>query len=199
MVTPGRRELHKAATRRALQDAALDLFERHGYERTTVRDVASAAGVTERTFFRYFPSKEDLVLGEVLDLIPVLAEAVRARPAGEPPYEAVLNGLLAVAEQRGTGLGVLFSGPPAHFMSRATRAAQPVLLQFEDGLAAALADRLTATGDREVEFRASVLARASVAAMRSTLIAFGGLPESDKGLPAALRLVREAFDVLVKP
>jgi len=200
MTGPGRRELHKAATRRALQDAALRMFEAGGYGQTTVRDIAEAAGVTERTFFRYFRSKEDLVLGEVFDLIPVLQEQVRRRPAGEDPYTAVLNALFAVAAERGSGLGILFSGPPAQFLSTPTRPAQPVLREFEDGLAEAIGDRLRACeldGDPAVlELRASVLARASVAAMRSTLIAYAQIPEQDKTLPQALRLVQEAFAAL---
>jgi AcrR family transcriptional regulator len=197
---PGRREAHKVATRQALQDAALRMFERHGYAATTVRDIASAAGVTERTFFRYFRSKEDLVLDEIVDLIPVLQAQVRARPPGESPYPAVLHALLAIAAQRGVGLGIMFSGPPARFLSQPTRPAQPVLREFEDGLVVVLAERLAAAdpgGDpRLLALNASVLARACVAAMRSTLIAYSALPEGQRTLPAARRLVREAFAAL---
>ncbi|HEV7974932.1 TetR family transcriptional regulator [Amycolatopsis sp.] len=203
MTTPGRRELNKAATRQALQSAALRMFDEQGYADTTVRDIASAADVTERTFFRYFPSKEDLVLGEVLDLIPVLGARVRARPADEPPYPAVLNALLDVAAEREAGMGILFSGPPAQFLSPRTRAGAPVLFEFEAGLAEAIVSRLRHTSNGEGEtalaLRASVLARASVAAMRSTLIAYSALPEREKTPPELLRLIRETFAVLLNP
>jgi AcrR family transcriptional regulator len=212
---PGRREAHKVATRQALQEAALRMFEQHGYAATTVRDIASAAGVTERTFFRYFPSKEDLVLGEIVDLIPVLQEQVRARPADEPPYTAVLQALLAIAARRGAGLGIMFSGPPARFLSQATRPAQPVLRELEDGLAQALESRLHEAGGAAgapggdggggrpgppvasgAALGTAVLARACVAAMRSTLIEYSALPEREKTLETVLRLVREAFAAL---
>ncbi|GIH14526.1 TetR/AcrR family transcriptional regulator [Rugosimonospora africana] len=203
MTQPGRREQHKLVTRQALQDAALRMFEQHGYAATTVRDIATAAGVTERTFFRYFPSKEDLVLGEIVDLIPVLQEQVRARPAGESPYTAVLHAVLAIACRRGTGLGIMFSGPPARFLSQATRPAQSVLRELEDGLAQALHTRLSpGPGDsdgaspRRPSLAASVLARACVAAMRSTLIVYSGLPDREKTLDRALELLREAFAAL---
>ncbi|MFI6676846.1 TetR family transcriptional regulator [Kribbella sp. NPDC050470] len=195
MVTSGRREQHKAATRRALQDAALQMFDDRGYADTTVRDIAGAAGVTERTFFRYFRSKEDLVLGEVLDLIPVLAEQIRNRPADERPYTAILNSLLALGAERSAGLGVLFSGPPARFAAP-TRNPDAVLLTFEDGIAEALAHRLRESDDHNTALRASVLARAAVAAMRATLIAYSTLPDRERTLTTALRLVQDAFTVL---
>ncbi|TDO29847.1 TetR family transcriptional regulator [Kribbella sp. VKM Ac-2527] len=191
MITPGRREQHKAATRSALQDAALQMFEERGYAQTTVRDISGAAGVTERTFFRYFRSKEDLVLGEVLDLLPVLTEHIRTRPRGEPPYPAILNSLLAVGAERPGGVGILFSGPPARFPA-STRRPDAVLLQFEDGIAAALAER---SGDGDT-LRASVLARAAVGAIRATLIAYAHLPDEDKTMTTALRLVQDAFAAL---
>ncbi|MFI7064707.1 TetR family transcriptional regulator [Kribbella sp. NPDC050124] len=194
MVTPGRREQHKAATRGALQEAALRMFEERGYTETTVRDIADAAGVTERTFFRYFRSKEDLVLGEVLDLLPVLTEHIRSRPAGEPPYTAVLNALLAVAAKRSGGVGVLFSGPPARFVP-SSRRPDAVLLEFEDGIAGALMERLDGSGE-DAPLRSSVLARAAVGAIRATLIAYSALPDHKKTMRAALHIAQDAFAVL---
>jgi AcrR family transcriptional regulator len=196
--TPGRRDQNKAATRSALHDAARRMFAEHGFERTTVRDIAAAAGVTERTFFRYFPAKEDLVLGEVLDLLPELHVQIVSRPAEEAPYRAVLGALLAVAEGRESGLAILFSGPPAHFLTRPRPGS--VLIEFENGIAAALAERLSTTGvvPGQVSFRAAVLARASVSAMRSTLLAYAALPEHERSLARARELVVVAFTVLAQ-
>ncbi|MDH6579925.1 TetR/AcrR family transcriptional regulator [Kitasatospora sp. MAP5-34] len=193
----GRRAQHKAATREALHQAALRMFEERGYDATTVKDIAAAASVTERTFFRYFPSKEDLVLGELSDLVPLLAEGIRRRPADEPPLRAVLAALLTVGGERGSGFAVLFSGPPARFVSAPTRPGRPVLFEFETGIAEALHARMGGAGP--VSLRASVLARAAVAAMRSALIAHADL-EGERPFPAAIvSLLDEAFAALESP
>lgn len=191
----GRREAHKAATRKALQDAAHRMFEERGYTHTTVRDIAAAAGVTERTFFRYFPSKEDLVLDEVLDLIPVMRSLVVARPAEEGPYDAVLGAALDLIADR--GLGLMFSGPPQRFPGQPVRQFLPVLTQFEEGLAGALEERLAADGEPgAVALRAAVLARAAVGAMRSALFAYAALPEEERTPRSAPELLRAAFRYL---
>lgn len=198
VITPGRREQHKAATREALQTAALRMFEQNGYDQTTVRDIAAAAGVTERTFFRYFPSKEDLVAAEMLDLIPVLQAYVRARPGDEDPLTAVFYAMVEMTNERG-GLGILFSGPPEDLGARKSK--RPVLLDFEDGLADALADRMrkagTAGNERVLGLHAGVLARAAVGAMRVTLEAYVTLPEPEQTLESAEMLMHAAFVALV--
>ncbi|MEV5430940.1 TetR family transcriptional regulator [Streptomyces sp. NPDC052701] len=91
---PGLRERKKQRTRDALLRAALELFTTRGYEETTVDEIAAAADVSQRTFFRYFASKE-----EVTFFVPRLAEshfvaAVRERPPGEAPLEALRRALL---------------------------------------------------------------------------------------------------------
>ncbi|MEV0616618.1 TetR family transcriptional regulator [Nonomuraea sp. NPDC050404] len=192
MVTAGRRELHKRATRQALQEAATRMFEERGFAETTVRDIAEAVGVTERTFFRYFASKEDLVLGEVLDLVAEVVRLVRERPAGEGPYTAVLNALSDLAAARGSGVAVLFTGLPGQVFSHPGRSAQPVLLDLEEQLARALHARL----GPDAALRASVLARASVGALRATVLAFRELPEDERTVESARDLARQAFDIL---
>jgi AcrR family transcriptional regulator len=77
---PGLRERKKASTRAAIQRHALRLFREQGYEATTVGQIAEAAEISESTFFRYFPTKEDVVLWDDFD--PRVAEAFRSQPAG---------------------------------------------------------------------------------------------------------------------
>ncbi|NEA46220.1 TetR family transcriptional regulator [Streptomyces sp. SID10815] len=84
----GLRERKKRKTRERIRHEAYRLFAAHGYEATTVDQIADAAEVSPSTFFRYFPSKEDVVLQDEYD--PALAEALRARPADEPFVDAVI-------------------------------------------------------------------------------------------------------------
>ncbi|MFI6204884.1 TetR family transcriptional regulator [Streptomyces sp. NPDC051041] len=91
---PGLRERKKQRTRDALLRAALELFTAKGYERTTVDEIAEAVGVSQRTFFRYFASKEEAAF-----FVARLAEshflaALRERPPGEPPLQALRRAVL---------------------------------------------------------------------------------------------------------
>lgn len=86
-----RRERKKQRTRDALIQAAMEQFAAKGYERTTVREITEAVDVSERTFFRYFASKEDLLLSFVRDGLSGFAEALMARPPEEEPLTAARN------------------------------------------------------------------------------------------------------------
>src|SRR5689334_13716823 len=83
----GLRERKKAKTRAAIQEHALRLFRKQGYEETTVEQIADAAEVSPSTFFRYFPTKEDVVLYDAFD--PLLIEAFRAQPPELTPTKAL--------------------------------------------------------------------------------------------------------------
>ncbi|MGQ4382194.1 acyl-CoA-like ligand-binding transcription factor [Streptomyces sp. SAS_270] len=87
----GLRERKKQKTLERIRREAYRLFAEHGYEATTVDQIAEAAEISPSTFFRYFPTKEDVVVQDEYD--PALAEAIRARPAGEPIVDAVLHSL----------------------------------------------------------------------------------------------------------
>jgi len=79
-------------TRAALQRCALELFLRDGYDATTVAAISRAAGVSQMTFFRHFPTKESVVLDDPYD--PVIAAKVAAQPVTLPPLERVRRGLV---------------------------------------------------------------------------------------------------------
>ncbi|WP_432054334.1 TetR family transcriptional regulator [Streptomyces sp. bgisy022] len=91
---PGLRELKKRRTRDALVRASLELFASQGFEGTTVDDIADAVGVSQRTFFRYFAGKEDAAFHVQRLAEARIVEAVRARPADEPPLEALRRAVL---------------------------------------------------------------------------------------------------------
>ena len=78
----GLRERKKRQTRRALADAALRLFAEQGYEQTTIAQIAAAAEVAPRTFFSYFPTKEDVLFGDTDERVDLIREAIADRPPG---------------------------------------------------------------------------------------------------------------------
>ncbi|MEV6105992.1 TetR family transcriptional regulator [Streptomyces sp. NPDC051940] len=88
----GLRERKKIRTRQAIRAAAYRLMGEQGYDATTVEQIAEAAEVSPSTVFRYFPTKEDIVLSDEYD--PMLVEAIRSRPADEPPLTALRRGVL---------------------------------------------------------------------------------------------------------
>lgn len=90
----GLRERKKARTRAAIRDHAMRLFREQGYAETTVDQIADAAEVSPSTFFRYFPTKEDVVLGD--EFGPLITEAFRAQPLDRTPIQAVRAALQQV-------------------------------------------------------------------------------------------------------
>jgi AcrR family transcriptional regulator len=88
-ITPGLRERKKAQTRRAISDVATRLFMERGFEAVTVAEVAEAAGVSIKTVFNYFGSKEELFLDREAEVRAAIVSAVAGRPEGQPVTEAL--------------------------------------------------------------------------------------------------------------
>jgi AcrR family transcriptional regulator len=188
---PGRRERKKLETREALQEAARRLFAEQGYDATTVKEIADAADVAERTFFRYFASKEDLLLPDLVSRFQAFERATAARPAAEPPLTAIREAAIEVfCDPAAAMLSVL--RPHAEALdpviaARLTRA----FLDSEDRLAAVLAVR--AGTDATVDTWAAVVAKAAMAAAR---VAFrAALTDGSGGGRLAVEL-RNAFAIL---
>jgi AcrR family transcriptional regulator len=83
------RERTRRAVHAEITDTALRLFAEHGFEATTVEQIAAAAGISRRSFFHYFRSKEDVVLGDLEALGRRVRDALEARPATETAWEAL--------------------------------------------------------------------------------------------------------------
>ncbi|GAA4971593.1 AcrR family transcriptional regulator [Nonomuraea thailandensis] len=85
----GLRERARRAVQAELATVALELFTERGFDEVTVDDIARAAGVSKRSFFRYFPAKEDAVFGGVQVMGDDIAEQLAARPADERPWDSL--------------------------------------------------------------------------------------------------------------
>ncbi len=94
----GRRDRKKMATRIAIEDAAARLYTTHGFKETSVPDITEMAGVSQRTFYRYFASKEDVLFGSWRQDLAVTVRLIESRPPNESPLEAMRGALLAMAE-----------------------------------------------------------------------------------------------------
>lgn len=106
----GLRARKRADTHARIHQAALTLFGRQGFEATTLDDIATAAGVSRRSLFHYFGSKEDIVLSTKAGLGELIEAAVARRPTDEP--------LLAMAEHALTDMAADFQGPEARALAR---------------------------------------------------------------------------------
>lgn len=95
---PGLRERKKAKTRRLLQQEALRLFLEQGYDSTTVEQICDAVDISPSTFFRYFPTKEDVIFTDDYD--PFMEEAITGRDPSEPIPDVVRATLFDLLEQR---------------------------------------------------------------------------------------------------
>lgn len=81
-----------------LREAAFELFARNGFANVTVEQIAEAAGVTERTFFRHFPTKEEVFFSDPKLIIAELVDAIRACPNPSSPFELVRAAVTRLAE-----------------------------------------------------------------------------------------------------
>ncbi|MBN2622374.1 MAG: TetR family transcriptional regulator [Acidimicrobiales bacterium] len=160
----GLRERKKERTRRAIADVALDLFESRGYGQTTVDDIAAAADVSPRTFFRYFASKDEAVFERADDVREAFTALLSSRPDDEPllvSLREIGNALISrelVDEARLRRLLVLIQAEPA-LRSRYNH----LIDLIESELTVWAADRL---GAAPTDLRPRLVAAAVLAARR---------------------------------
>lgn len=191
MAPRGRRAAHKLATHDRLIRSGVELFVAQGYERTTVEEIARAVGVSERTFFRYFRAKDDIIVGFCRYGLDLLIEAFDELPGDLPLVERVREAFGAVLEDAQAEL------PAVRLLADLLRSS-PVLRarwleeqqRFEDLLAARIEAGRAGEPGRDLEGR--VVAAALGAVVRAALQVW-----AERGMGDDLSdIVAEAFSLL---
>ena len=189
---PDWRQRKKAATSDRIRASALRLFREQGYHATTVEQIAAAAGVSHVTFFRYFPTKEDVALSDRYD--PLIASAIAQTPATWPLIQRIravlVQGLRLIYDADQDTLlaqNKLIVSTPAlrERMWAGQLATQQAILQALD------ADQL----DPHALFQAKVTVAACLAAAGTAVLTW---VEND-GTPELPDLIEQAFDALTCP
>lgn len=174
-------------------DAALALFLEHGFEETTVDQVVAAAGISRRSFFRYFGTKEDIVFGDLAEQGPVILEALRARPDDEPIWDALTHAFSVlttlISPERGALIGRLVT------TSSALRAAHlEKHLRWQEVLAPEV-ERRVGTGDAPPGLVGAAIVATALACLDAASTAWlqqggGDLAELQRLTEVALAAVR---------
>ncbi len=174
-----------ARTRARLLAAALELFTRQGYDRTTVAEIASAAGVTEMTFFRHFGSKDQLLIDDPYD--PLIAGAIGHQPTDLPPLTRAVRGIRAAWR----GVPITEEGDVRERLAivAATPSLAAAVRAGTAATEAAIGTELVAGGADRVE--AAIAAAAVMAALMTALLQWGSA--GDGTLATA---IERALDVL---
>jgi AcrR family transcriptional regulator len=188
---PGLRERRKQLTAAELEAAAYRLFGERGFDAVTVDDIAAEADVSRRTFFRYFASKEDVLLADHFVQLARLREAMAARPDDEPIVTALRNALLSMTsdfEDRKDMVilrGRLMRDTPS--LQARSLVHQKL---WEEAMQEMVADRLGV--DPVADLRPGVVSAATLAAMR---VAFTNWLVAGCG-GDLIKLTAEALDLL---
>jgi AcrR family transcriptional regulator len=192
------RDRKRARTRQALVEAATELFERDGYDETTVADIAAAADIGTRTFFSYFASKEELLFPESDARVRAAVEAIASRTEDDGPAEVLLRALHRVGDDnddmvsRLAALRLRLVRTVPAVRGRALQIQVDAQREIARHLAAAFPERLD-------EVSAAALTGAFVGAVTGALQVL--LHDPDQlGDPAAVQAaLRRATDVALRP
>lgn len=169
-----------------LQQAAVELFEEHGYERTTAAEIAARAGVTERTFFRHFADKREVLFDGQAILVDALTASIADAPAELGPLDTLFRAFRSVTQ-------LLENNRPFSKPRQGVISATPALHEREltklEALSDALALALTA---RHVsDLHATLAARTGIAAFANATISW--LENEKPGLAERLDLAEQAL------
>ena len=153
-VTEGTLQIRKQQlVRSAIYDAAIDLFAEKGFDETTVEEVAQAAGVSRRSFFRYFASKDDLLAQNVVHFGSVLSATITACPPALTPLETVRETVLSVVRQTAAHPRTRQIIEISQRSASARQAHHSRMMEVEDTVAAAFAGRLRSASKDDLKPR----------------------------------------------
>lgn len=178
--------------RTRLQVAALALFAEQGYERTTAAGIAARAGVTERTFFRHFPDKREVLFDGGAVLGAALGGAIAALPDSMAPLDALFRAFRSVLPMLE---GNRAFAKPRHDVIVATPALREREIAKHDALADGLAQALAARGVAALP--AALAARAGMAAFVQATVAW--LDDPAVGLGERLEASERALRTMLEP
>jgi AcrR family transcriptional regulator len=186
----GLRERTRRAVRAELMEIAVDLFLTQGFEETTVEQIAAAAGLSRRSYFRYFASKDDVFVEVISTLGQDVAAALSARPAVELPWEALrrsFDPLLAMMEddeRMRTVTRMLLEDPALQSSHRYKQDS------WQAAMATALEPRLAHDGP-DARLRAEALAGAALSCLTTAQVRWV-LPDNQTSLDVLLDVVTGA-------
>lgn len=189
---PSRRERKKLQTRADLMRHAFRLFEERGFDETTTEDIAEAADLSQRTFFRHFPSKEAVLYGDMDDLRHQVREAFDSRPLGEPVLISVREAILALADdyESKRDIRLLQARIAAGYPSVSAYSRAVVQVEWERELIDAISARMGV--DPTHDPRPEIIAGGAMSALRVSLRRFWS-GAGDEDLP---QLVSDALVAL---
>ena len=192
----GLRERKKEQTHGNLMAVAARLFAERGFDIVTIEEIAAEADVSPRTFYRYFPAKEDLVLGNIDDGVNMLVNALRQRPEGEPILDSIRGLVHDLAAEFEDNLdtqrrrAAVLEATPSLKLRNSER--QGI---FEEALAPVIAERLGSSMATDLKPR--LIAACAVAAFRvssATWIAGGAHGSLVPIVDDALAMLTQGFD-----
>jgi AcrR family transcriptional regulator len=194
----GLRERKKQHTRAAISDAALRLFLADGFDEVSVVDIAAAAEVSKRTLFKYFPSKEDLVVHRFADHVDEAARVVRKRAHGQAPLTALRAAFRAGLDNHEPNTG-LCDAPEVLACYRlvlSTPALTARLAQFLTSGEVALAQMLGPPGELDARLAASAIIAVQRNLSEANWHALANGQTTDQRHPVAVAEAERAFDLL---
>lgn len=164
----GRRQRKKRATRDELIAHAARLFDANGFDETTTEQIAEAADVSQRTFFRHFPSKEAVLYADMDDQRRRVRDALLDRPADEPVLDAVRHAIMSLADgfQDEREIRFLQARMAAAYPTVSAYSRAVVQAEWERELITAIASRLGV--DPMEDPRPEIIAGAAMSALRAS-------------------------------